>query len=64
MKKIIFLLMFSMGCGYTHHHPVITKVALISAGAVGGVAIHMATTHNCPNTYDGKPYQGTPPCPK
>jgi hypothetical protein len=42
-------------------HPAIYGAAL---GAIGGTAYALATRHNCPNTYDGKPYQGTPPCPK
>jgi hypothetical protein len=42
-------------------HPAVYGAAL---GAIGGTAYVLATRHNCPNTYDGKPYQGTPPCPK
>lgn len=45
-------------------HPVRTKVIGIAAGAAAGVTIALVTRHNCASTYDGKPYQGTPPCPK
>lgn len=45
-------------------HPTRTKVlAAIGVGSLGLVA-HVLTTHNCAKMYDGKPYSGTPPCPK
>lgn len=66
MKKLIALVLAVglTGCAAIHRHPTATKIALISLGAAGGAAIAIATTHNCPKVYDGKPYDGTPPCPK
>lgn len=45
-------------------HP--TRTVLIGFGIGGGIGlmIEKFTEHNCSNTYDGKPYYGTPPCPK
>lgn len=45
-------------------HPVRTK-ALFAVGGLGlGIVAHKLTTHNCDKFYEGKRYDGTPPCPK
>ena len=58
------LLIFTTSCGFAERHPVRAKVIGLVSGAAVGTAIALATRHNCASTYDGKPYQGTPPCPK
>lgn len=49
------------GCMTIHRHPVL----LVVAGAAIGVGVGLATRGHghCPNTYEGRPYSGTPPCP-
>jgi hypothetical protein len=64
MKIIALFLVVSMftGCATMRRHPVVT--GLVAGAAVGitvGILTHQKT---CPQkTYDGSPYQGTPPCP-
>lgn len=40
----------------------------VAVGLVGGAAVSLGvvslTRRICAKTYDGKPYYGTPPCPK
>jgi hypothetical protein len=61
----IAALCFSLSaCATIHRHPTATKLVIIGLGAVAGASIAKATEQNCPSTYEGKPYQGTPPCPK
>jgi hypothetical protein len=50
-----------LGCATMRRHPALTGVI---AGAAIGTTVALATRHTCPSMYDGKPYQGTPPCPK
>jgi hypothetical protein len=67
MKKIAVLFVVGLtSCGAIHRHPTVTKIAIVSMGAVaGGVIAHRQNANgSCPNVYDGKPYSGTPPCPK
>ena len=53
----------NLGCATVRRHPVAT--AIIGAAVVGGTVAVIQNRHNsCPNTYDGRPYQGTAPCPK
>lgn len=49
------------GCATVRRHPAITGLVV---GAAAGTTIALATRHNCPHVYDGKAYEGTPPCPK
>lgn len=42
-------------------HPVVTGAVV---GVAAGVTVAIITHHTCPKFYDGKPYDGTPPCPK
>ena len=45
-------------------HPTRTKVlTAIGVGSMG-LVIALAQRHNCAKFYDGKAYDGTPPCPK
>lgn len=63
MKKLIIIcLCLSLSnCAVMKKHPVITGTVI---GVTTGLVIHKVTEHNCASIYDGKPYQGTPPCPK
>lgn len=66
----ILLLLATTGCGAIHRHPTATKIVIIGGmAAIGGVVGYETRKANeCPTTYDGKPYQGTPwgpyPCPQ
>jgi uncharacterized protein YceK len=64
MKIIALLLVVSMlsGCATMRRHPVVTGII---AGAGVGIGVGLATRGHghCPNTYEGRPYSGTPPCP-
>jgi hypothetical protein len=56
---VVVLSLSVLSCTAVHRHPTITKVALISAGAVGGLALGLATRQqNCPSL--GGRYNGTP----
>lgn len=45
-------------------HPTRTKVlTALGIGSIG-LVIGLTQRHSCPKVYDGKPYDGTPPCPK
>jgi hypothetical protein len=61
---LILLLIVTTSCGFAERHPTRAKVIGLIGGAAAGTAVALALRHNCPSTYDGKPYQGTPPCPK
>jgi hypothetical protein len=57
----IILALTLTSCAVMKKHPVVTGAVI---GLAGGVVVAVVTHHTCPNTYDGKPYDGTPPCPK
>lgn len=57
----ISLTLGNFGCAAMKRHPVITGAVV---GLAAGATVAIVTTHKCPNSYDGKPYSGTPPCPK
>lgn len=57
----IVVLLFSTGCASMRRHPIVYGVV---AGVAVGATVALATRHNCGHVYDGKPYDGTPPCPK
>ncbi len=63
MRKISLVLTLALltGCAAMRRHPVITAAVVAIPAAL--VVVHY-TTHNCAGMYDGKPYNGTPPCPK
>jgi hypothetical protein len=63
MKKLIavVLALSLTGCATIHRHPVLSGIVV---GAAAGVTVGLLTRSSCPNRYDGKPYSGTPPCPK
>ena len=48
------------GCATIHRHPLATKIAFISAGAIaGGTLGYMQLQRSCSYMYEGKPYSGT-----
>lgn len=63
MKNIIciFLSLALTSCAVMRKHPVVTGAVV---GVAAGVTVAIVTHHTCPKIYDGKPYYGTPPCPK
>lgn len=64
MKKInsglLALLLLVPGCAVARRHPRTTGIVVGSAAAVIVTAVRH---HSCARSYDGIPYQGTPPCP-
>lgn len=64
IKLTALILMVAMlsGCATMRRHPVATGIIIGAGVGIGvGIATHRGS---CPNTYDGHPYSGTPPCPK
>lgn len=66
MKKILILLLsVTLGCATMHRHPNLVKAGALTGGALVGLSIGLVQKpHPCASMYDGKPYNGTPPCPK
>ena len=68
VKLIAVLIMGSLlsGCATIHRHPLATKIAFISAGAIaGGTLGYVQFQRSCSYMYEGKPYSGTTcPAPK
>jgi len=65
-QRLLIVLALSLtlgnfGCATMRRHPVVTGAVI---GLVAGGTFAIVTTHNCKKVYDGKPYDGTPPCPK
>ena len=66
LVAISLMCMELLGCAglrsNMRRHPLIYGAAV---GATVTIVTYAATgPHSCPSTYDGRPYQGTPPCPK
>lgn len=59
----ICLALLLTSCAVMKRHPVITA-AVVGVAAGVSVAVIQNRNNSCPGMYDGKPYQGTPPCPK
>lgn len=48
-----------------HEHPKRTEIVLMLTGVgIGGIVAYKTKLGSCAKFYDGKPYVGTPPCPK
>jgi hypothetical protein len=50
------------GCATMRRHPVVTGI-IVGAGIGIGVGLATRGHGHCPNTYENRPYSGTPPCP-
>jgi hypothetical protein len=64
-KRLIATLaaMVTTGCATIHRHP--KAFAVVGGATVGAVVVGMTMKPgHCASTYEGKPYFGTPPCPK
>jgi hypothetical protein len=64
MKIISVLLIITMfsGCATIRRHPVVTGI-VVGAGVGIGVGLATRGHGHCPNVYDGRSYEGNPPCP-
>ena len=61
MKRFLpLLLAFSCGCATIHRHPVLSGIVV---GGAAAATVAIVRHHSCANSYNGVPYQGTPPCP-
>lgn len=59
---ILVVLAISLtGCAAMKRHPVLVGAVV---GVAVGATVAIVTTHNCAKSYEGKAYDGTPPCPK
>lgn len=57
-----FVLLSLIGCAAIRRHPAMTGMI---AGSAVGITVGLVTRPgHCASVYDGKPYNGTPPCPK
>ena len=57
----LFLTLVNFGCATMRRHPVLTAI-IVTVPTVALTTYY--TTKRCAKVYDGKPYDGTPPCPK
>jgi hypothetical protein len=62
---VLALALALSGCGFAERHPTRARVLGIIVGAGVGASIAYAVRPgHCPSIYDGRPYSGTPPCPR
>lgn len=62
IAMLCITLLCCVNCSFARRHPAVTGAII---GVAGGTAIALATRPGtCAKFYDGKPYNGTPPCPK
>lgn len=61
ITAVLLSIVMLSGCATMRRHP---KLIGLVVGCTAGVTIAIVTQRgHCPNTYDGRPYSGTPPCP-